>query len=75
MTRDRKVPSPFRTPNVLAQKKPGDGFVGVSPTTERGTTQTGVKAPKYRLSAKPKGVSPLRQQGGRLRSSHPLRSA
>jgi hypothetical protein len=48
---------------------------GVSPTTERGATQTRVKVPKFWLSVKPKGVLGLRQQGGRLRSSHPLKSA
>ena len=48
---------------------------GVSLGAERGTTRTGVKAPKCRLSVKPKGVPGLRQRGGRLRSSHPLKSA
>ena len=51
------------------------GLCGVSPTTERGATQTRVKVPKFWLSVKPKGVLGLRQQGGRLRSSHPLKSA
>ena len=51
------------------------GLCGVSPITERGATQTRVKAPKCRLSVKPKSVSELKQQGGRLRSSHPLKSA
>ena len=48
---------------------------GVSLTTEWGTTRTGVKAPKYWLSVKQKSVSELRQQGGRLRSSHPSKNA
>ena len=43
--------------------------------TERGTTQTEVKAPKCRLSVKLKSVLSLRQRGGRLRSSHPSKSA
>ena len=51
------------------------GLCGVSLITERGLTQTGVKAPKYRLSVKLKGVDELRQQGGRLRSSHPSKIA
>ena len=49
--------------------------MGVSPITERGLTQTSVKAPKYWLSVKLKGVLLLRQQEGRLRSGHPLMSA
>ena len=48
---------------------------GVSSLSERGTTQTGVKAPKCRLSVNPKEVPGRRQRGGRLRSSHPLKSA
>ncbi|BAN90675.1 hypothetical protein ACAM_1206 [Aeropyrum camini SY1 = JCM 12091] len=52
----------------------GVGFPGVSPGAERGTTQTGVKAPKCRLSAKPKGVPRLRQRGGGPNSSHPLKA-
>jgi len=51
------------------------GLCGVSLTTERGLTLTRVKAPKYWLSVKLKSVFELRQQGGRLRSSHPLKSA
>ena len=43
--------------------------------TERGTTQTEVKAPKYWLNVKQKGVISLRQRGGRLRSSHPSKKA
>ena len=53
------------------RKRSGEaGLCGVSLITERGLTQTGVKAPKYGLSVKLKGVLELRQQGGRLRSSH-----
>jgi hypothetical protein len=51
------------------------GLCGVSLTTERGTTQTEVKAPKYRLSVKPKGVLEPRQQEDKLRSSYSLKSA
>ena len=43
--------------------------------TERGTTQTEVKAPKCWLNVKQKGVVSLKQRGGRLRSSHPLKKA
>ncbi len=49
--------------------------MGVSLITERGATQTEVKAPKCRLSVKLKGVLELRQQEDRLRSSHSLKSA
>jgi hypothetical protein len=52
-----------------------DGFSGISSETERGTTQTKVKAPKCWLSVKQKGVFLLRQREGKLRSSHPLKSA
>jgi hypothetical protein len=48
---------------------------GVSLIIERGTTQTKVKVPKFLLSVKQKGVFEQRQQGGRLRSSHPSKSA
>jgi hypothetical protein len=41
----------------------------------RGTTQTKVKAPKSWLSDKSKGVVILRQRGGRLRSSQPLKKS
>ncbi len=51
------------------------GLCGVSLITERGTTQTGVNAPECWLSVKQKSVSEPRQQGGRLRSSHPSKSA
>ena len=58
------------------RKRNGEaGLCGVSLITERGLTQTGVKVPKFRLSVKPKGVFELRQQGGRLRSSHPSKIA
>jgi hypothetical protein len=61
---------------MCGRKRSGEaGLCGVSLITERGLTQTGVKAPKYRLSVKQKGVLELRQQGGRLRSSHPLKKA
>ena len=57
---------------MCQRKRSGEaGLCGVSLITERGLTQTGVKAPKWRLSVKLKGVLELRQQGGRLRSSHP----
>jgi hypothetical protein len=42
---------------------------------EREETQTGVKVPKCWLSVKQKGVLSLRQWGGRLRSSQPLKKA
>lgn len=51
------------------------GLCGVSLTTKRGTTLTGVKVPKCLLSVKPKSVSELKHQEGRLRSSHSLKSA
>ena len=41
----------------------------------RGTTQTKVKAPKSWLSDKSKGVVILRQRGGKLRSSYPLKKS
>jgi len=39
------------TPNPWPPEKAGVGLPGVSLGAERGTTQTGVKAPKCRLSA------------------------
>ena len=42
--------------------------------TERGLTQTKVKVPKFMLSVKLKSVITPRQQGGKLRSSYPLKS-
>ena len=42
--------------------------------TERGLTQTKVKVPEFLLSVKQKGVFMPRQQEGKLRSSHPLKS-
>ena len=56
-------------------RSPESGLCGVSLITKRGTTQTKVKAPKFWLSVKQKSVPELRQQGGRLRSSHPSKSA
>ena len=50
------------------------GSCDVRFTTERGLTQTEVKVPKFLLSVKPKGVFAPRQQGGKLRSSYPLKS-
>ncbi len=50
------------------------GGTGVSSVSNRGTTQSGVKVPKCLLSES-NLVGVLRQPGGRLRSSHPLRSA
>ena len=50
------------------------GACDVRFTTERGLTQTEVKVPKFLLSVKPKGVFAPRQQGGKLRSSYPLKS-
>ena len=41
---------------------------------ERGLTQTEVKVPKFLLSVKRKSVFSPRQQGGKLRSSYPLKS-
>ena len=61
---------------MCRRKRSGEaGLCGVSLITERGLTQTEVKAPKYGLSVKLKGVFELRQQGGRLRSSHPSKIA
>ena len=48
----------------------GDGFVGVSPTAERGTTQTGVKVPKCWLSVNLKGC-PQPQTAGRWAQKQP----
>jgi hypothetical protein len=42
---------------------------------ERGLTQTEVKVPKFLLSVKRKSVFSPRQQGGKLRSSYPLKSS
>ena len=50
------------------------GSCDVRFTTERGLTQTKVKVPKFLLSVKPKGVFAPRQQGGKLRSSYPLKN-
>jgi hypothetical protein len=41
---------------------------------ERGLTQTEVKVPKFLLSVKRKSVFSPRQQGGKLRSSYPLKN-
>ena len=61
---------------MCRRKRSGEaGLCGVSLITERGLTQTGVKVPKFGLSVKLKGVYELRQQGGRLRSSHPSKIA
>jgi hypothetical protein len=46
------------------------GLLGVSLRAERGTTLTGVKAPKCRLSAKPKG-RPQPKTAGRWAQQQP----
>ena len=50
-------------------------MVGLSSISVRGTTRTKVKAPKSWLSDKQKGVVILKQRGGKLRSSYPLKKS
>lgn len=45
------------TPNFVTSQTSGDRKPGVSLASERGTTQTAVKVPKYQLSAKGMRVS------------------
>jgi hypothetical protein len=53
----------------------GSRDYGVSPWSLKGTTLREAKGPKCWLSVNLKGVSILKQSGGRLRSSHPLNNA
>jgi hypothetical protein len=70
-----RVHSFFKLRMLYHRRSQEAGLCGVSPITERGTTQIRVKAPKCWLSVKLKSVIELRQQGGRLRSSHPSKIA
>lgn len=49
--------------------------MAISDTAKTGTTETGVKAPKWYLTVKLKDVRNLRQPEGKLRSSYPLKNA
>lgn len=49
--------------------------MAISDTAKTGTTETGVKAPKWNLTVKPKDIRNLRQPEGKLRSSYPLKNA
>ena len=66
---------PFKLRRDARLRSRETGLRGVRLVTKRGTTQTKVKVPKCLLSVKQKGVLELRQQEGRLRSSHPSKSA
>ncbi len=66
---------PFKLRRDARRRSRETGLHGVRLVTKRGTTQTAVKVPKYLLSVKLKGVFKPRQQGGKLRSSYPLKSA
>lgn len=74
MVRGRNSSLFCQTPNLSSSHAPSEG-IRVSCMSETGITETWVKAPKCRLSVNTKGVLGLRQQGGWLRSSHPLTSA
>ena len=50
-----KGSDPLSNSEPVAAVEGGSGALGVSLGAERGTTLTGVKAPKCRLSANPKG--------------------
>jgi hypothetical protein len=66
---------PFKLRRDARRRSRETGLRGVRLVTKRGTTQTEVKVPKFLLSVKLKGVFKPRQQGGKLRSSYPLKSA
>jgi len=65
----------FKLRRDVRRRSRETGLRGVRLVTKRGTTQTEVKVPKFLLSVKLKGVFKPRQQGGKLRSSYPLKSA
>ena len=65
----------FKLRRDVRRRSRETGLRGVRLVTKRGTTQTEVKVPKFLLSVKLKGVFEPRQQGGKLRSSYPLKSA
>jgi hypothetical protein len=66
---------PFKLRRDVRRRSRETDLRGVRLVIKRGTTQTEVKVPKFLLSVKLKGVSRPRQQGGKLRSSYPLKSA
>ena len=66
---------PFKLRRDARRRSKETDLRGVRLVTKRGTTQTEVKVPKFLLSVKLKGVLKPRQQGGKLRSSYPLKSA
>jgi hypothetical protein len=66
---------PFKLRRDARQRSKETDLRGVRLVIKRGTTQTEVKVPKFLLSVKLKGVFKPRQQGGKLRSSYPLKSA
>ena len=66
---------PFELRRDVRRRSRETDLRGVRLVIKRGTTQTEVKVPKFLLSVKLKGVFKPRQQGGKLRSSYPLKSA
>lgn len=66
---------PFKLRRDARRRSKETDLRGVRLVIKRGTTQTEVKVPKFLLSVKLKGVLKPRQQGGKLRSSYPLKSA
>jgi hypothetical protein len=66
---------PFKLRRDARRRSKETDLRGVRLVIKRGTTQTEVKVPKFLLSVKLKGVFKPRQQGGKLRSSYPLKSA
>ena len=73
--RGEEIPHrPFKLRTDIHRRSKDTGSCGVRLMTERGLTQTEVKVPKSLLSVKRKSVFSPRQQGGKLRSSYPLKS-
>ncbi len=66
---------PFKLRRDARRRSKETDLRGVRLVIKRGKTQTEVKVPKFLLSVKLKGVFKPRQQGGKLRSSYPLKSA
>ena len=67
-----RFPVKLRSHQLRRYREPA--WLGVSLSRKRETAQTEVKVPKCGLSVL-KVVPNPRQRGGRLRSSHPLKSA
>jgi len=65
---------PFKLRTDTHRRSRHTGSCGVRLMAERGLTQTEVKVPKFLLSVKLKSVFSPRQQGGKLRSSYPLKN-